>query len=202
MAGVPPLEERMDDVRAVMDAAGSERAAILGFSEGGQISILFAATYPERTSALVLYGIGVAARRDDDYPWGRPPEEREAELDVDGGNWGTGRGVEHLRAEPRRRSGASGAGGRRFQRLRGQPGRGRRAAADEQRRSTSGTILPAIRVPTLILHRRGRPSRATVEAGRYLAAHIAGAKYVELDGSDHVPWSATPTPSSTRSRSS
>jgi pimeloyl-ACP methyl ester carboxylesterase len=76
VSGIPDLETRMDDVRAVMDAAGSRRAAVMGFSEGGPLAILFAATYPERTAALVLYGTVATWTRADDYPWSPTREER------------------------------------------------------------------------------------------------------------------------------
>jgi pimeloyl-ACP methyl ester carboxylesterase len=75
-AGIPDLETRMDDIRAVMDAAGSKRAAIMGFSEGGPMTLLFAASYPERTAAAVLYGCRASYVADDDYPWGFTAEER------------------------------------------------------------------------------------------------------------------------------
>ena len=185
VAGVPPLEERMDDVRAVMDAAGSERAAIVGFSEGGQLSMMFAATYPHRTNALVLYGSGVTARRDDDYPWGSTPERLEALVEVMEREWGTGWGVEayapSLAHDPRfRRYWAT------HLRMSASPG----AAVARLRMNALNDvrpILPSIRVPTLILHRVDDRA-TTVQAGRYLASRIAGAKYVELSGIDHIPW--------------
>ena len=186
VAGVPPLEERMDDIRAVMDAAGSERAAIIGFSEGGQLAMMFAATYPERTIALLLVGSSVAARRDDDYPWGRLPEDRQAELDSMEANWGrTPWGVEiyapTLADDPAFRRWWT-----TFQRLAASPGA---AVARVRMNALNDTrhILPAIRVPTLILHRRDDRS-TPVHAGRYLASHIAGAKYIEQEGQDHLPW--------------
>ena len=174
VAGVPPLEERMDDIRAVMDAVGSEKAAILGFSEGGQLAMMFAATYPERTSSLILVGSGVSARRDDDYPWGRLAEDRQAELDSMEAGWGrVPWGVEiyapTLADDPAFRRWWT-----TFQRLAASPGaavaRVRMNGANDVR-----PILPAIRVPTLILHRRDDRA-TTVQASRYLASRIAGAK--------------------------
>jgi pimeloyl-ACP methyl ester carboxylesterase len=184
-AGVPTLEERMDDIRAVMDAAGSERAAIVGFSEGGQLSMMFAATYPERATALVLYGSGVTARRDDDYPWASTPEHREAMMAEMEREWGTAWGVEtyapSLAHDPayRRWWGS-------FMRMSASPG----AAVARLRMNALNDVRPilsTIRVPTLILHRTD--DRATpIQAGRYLASHITGAKYVELPGVDHIAW--------------
>jgi pimeloyl-ACP methyl ester carboxylesterase len=87
--GIPDLEMRMDDIRAVMDAAGSERAAIMGFSEGGPMSVLFAATYPERTAALVLYSTPVSWFRTDEYPWADTREEMRAYLESAEGRRGT-----------------------------------------------------------------------------------------------------------------
>ncbi len=89
-AGIATLEERMDDVRAVMDAVGSERAALFGISEGGPMSLLFAATYPERTTALVLYGSFARTAWAEDYPWGRRIEEHRARLTAMRDAWETG----------------------------------------------------------------------------------------------------------------
>ena len=85
---LPTLEQRMDDVRAVLDAVGSERAALLGHSEGGSMSTLFAATYPERTIALVLVGVFAKRLRSDDYPWAPSEEERMAEIEALPEQWG------------------------------------------------------------------------------------------------------------------
>jgi pimeloyl-ACP methyl ester carboxylesterase len=87
--GIPDLETRMDDIRAVMDAAGSERAAVMGFSEGGPMSVLFAATYPERTAALVLYSTPLSWFRTDQYPWAATREETRAFLQSEEGRRGT-----------------------------------------------------------------------------------------------------------------
>jgi pimeloyl-ACP methyl ester carboxylesterase len=186
VAVVPSLEERMDDIRAVMDAAGSERAAIVGFSEGGQLSMMFAATYPERTHALVIFGADVAARRDEDYPWGRTPEyleDRLARMEREWGRSPVGLNVlaPTLADDPQfQRWWIT------FNRLAGSPGdavaRVRMNAQNDIR-----PILSAIHVPTLILHRRGDLS-VSVQAGRYMASRIPGAKLVELDGIDHLPF--------------
>src|SRR5205085_3327218 len=87
-SSLPTLEERMDDVRAVMDAAGSKRAALFGFSEGGNLSVLFAATYPERTVALVTFGIFAKRLRTPDYPWAPTPEQRRREIELVEREWG------------------------------------------------------------------------------------------------------------------
>jgi pimeloyl-ACP methyl ester carboxylesterase len=96
VAGLPILEERMDDVRAVMDQAGIERAALLGMSEGGSMCGLFAATYPERTTALVLYGAFAKRVRSDDYPWAPTAEARQAWIDSLVGGWGEGAELDTL----------------------------------------------------------------------------------------------------------
>jgi pimeloyl-ACP methyl ester carboxylesterase len=182
--GLPDLETRMDDVRAVMDAVGSERAALMGYSEGGPLSMLFAATYPDRTASLVLYGT-YAKRRDpdDDYPWCATWEERQAYADVVEREWGSesdlgtmapnagAAEVEWWRA--RARAAAS-------------PGAAKALILTNSNIDVRG-ILSAIHVPTLVLHRTGdRDSRP--EEGRYIAERIAGARFVELAGNDHSPW--------------
>jgi class 3 adenylate cyclase len=182
---LPTLEQRMDDVRAVLEAVGSTRAALFGHSEGGCMSMLFAATYPERTVALITLG-AFAKRRDpdDDYPWAPTAENREeAALDTEQ-NWG------HLRPEDVEYYAPSRIDDPQFIRILARyfraaasPGA---AAAFIRMNSYADvrSILPAIQVPTLVLHRRGDRD-VNVEEGRYLAARIAGAKFVELDGDDH-----------------
>ena len=177
--GVAHLEERMDDVRAVMDAAGSERAALFGVSEGGAMSMLFAATYPERTRALALYGS--YAR----HPT-LTPDSLPHHIELIERVWGSGEYImrymmptktsdENLRRAVARRERQSASP----------------AAAIACIRMSSEVdardILPTIRVPTLVLHRSG-DARITIEAGRYIADHIPGAKFVELPGVDHAPW--------------
>ncbi len=189
VAGVAPLAERMDDVRAVMDAAGSARAVLVGSSEGGPLATLFAATYPERMSALILYGAYASAVRAPDYPWGPSADEVAAALDATARTihetWG---GAEWLeRYSPSVAGDAAlcnwfGA----FLRLAASPG----AAVTLMRMNATIDIrhvLPAIRVRTLVLHRTGDVA-VRVEQGRYLAAHIPGARFVELPGVDHHPF--------------
>ena len=185
VAEPPTLEERMDDVRAVMDAVGSERAALFGISEGGPMCMLFAATYPERTSALVLYGTLVKGMQDADVSWAPPKEQVDIFLDVIGKAWGTGITLDlfgpSLAQDERERQYWA-----RFERLAVSPGAARvllQMVADTDVRH----VLPTIRVPTLIVHRSG--DRATpVEGARHIAAHIPEAKYVELPGEDHFAW--------------
>jgi pimeloyl-ACP methyl ester carboxylesterase len=185
VADIPTLEQRMDDVRAVMDAAEIERAAVLGISEGGPMCALFAATYPERTSALILYGAMARMAWAPDNPWGWTPERLEALLKGVEETWGMGATVDVYAP--------SMAGDESYRKW---------TAALERTSASPGAaiallrmnmeidarhVLPAIRVPTLILHRTGDRA-VTVEHSRYMAAHIPCAKYVELDGADHLPW--------------
>src|SRR5215203_3801403 len=177
---VASLEERMDDVRAVMDAVGSQRAALFGISEGGAMSVLFAATYPERTRALVLYGTYGHFRS-----WVLPPDKIEAALDRMEKNWGTGESL-HLFAPSVASDETFKLSWARFERLGASP-----SAVVALMRMNSEIdirpILPSIRVPTLIVHREG-DVRVNVEAGRFLAHQIPNAKYVELPGNDHLLW--------------
>jgi class 3 adenylate cyclase len=172
------LEQRMDDVRAVMDAVGSERAALFGISEGGAMSILFAATYPDRTRALVLYGAYAHH-----LSWVTPADQLEASIAKFEKTWGTGESL-RLFAPDSYHDPAYRAWWTRFERVSASPS----AVMDLMRMNSEidvRSILPAIRVPTLVLH-RVHDTRVNVEAGRYLARHISGAKYVELIGRDHA----------------
>jgi pimeloyl-ACP methyl ester carboxylesterase len=182
---LPSLEQRMDDVRAVLEAVGSERAALFGHSEGGSMCILFAATYPERTVALVTLG-SFAKRRDpdDDYPWAPTAEEREeAALDVEQ-HWGTFRSedVEYY-APSRARDEQFVHSFARYTRGSASPGAAAALVRMNSHIDVRG-VLPAIRVPTLVLARSGDRD-VSVEEGRYLAARIPGARFVELPGEDH-----------------
>ncbi|MBM1169639.1 adenylate/guanylate cyclase domain-containing protein [Microvirga arabica] len=180
LGSLPTLEERMDDVRAVMDAVESKRAALFGISEGGAMSTLFAATYPERTQALVLYGAY------GHFPsWVLPPDKLPAFLEMIEQDWGTGTSLKAF-APSKVSDQRFKRWWARFERLGASPSA---VIALMQMNSEIDIrhILPAIRVPTLVLHRTGDP-RVSVEAGRYLGAAISGAKYVELPGSDHVAW--------------
>lgn len=183
---LPTLEQRIDDVRAVMDAAGIERATLFGVSEGGPMSMMFAATYPTRTTALALYGTFARLLRAPDYPIGMPPESLETFLEMIEQDWGTGSLSARLFApslvadEPFRQSWA------RFERLAVSPA-GIKALIRMLYETDARHLLSAIRVPTLLVQREGdRVSR--VEGARYIAERIQGAKYVELPGPDHFPW--------------
>ena len=179
------LEERMDDVRAVMDAVGSERAALLGLSEGGPLSLAFAATYPERTSALILWNTFARLRWAQDYPFGFPPETADRFLEDIGNHWGEGTFVswfvESAEEDEAFRSWCS-----RCERLAMSPG----AALDGMSwiiEIDARDVLPVIRVPTLVLHAMS-DSRVPLVFGRYLAERVDGATIVELPGRDHFGW--------------
>ena len=180
---LPTLEQRMDDVRAVLDAVGSENAALLGHSEGSSMSVLFAATYPERSRALVLVGAFAKRLRTDDYPWAPSLEERFATIEEVERDWGVGLDITDYapHEDPAllewystylRRSASPGA-----------------AAALLRMNSQIDTrhILPTIRVPTLVLARSGDRD-VTVDEGRWLASQIPDARFVELPGDEHLLW--------------
>jgi pimeloyl-ACP methyl ester carboxylesterase len=180
---LPTLEERMDDVRAVMDAVGSERAAVFGFSEGGVMSILFAATHPERTLALAVYGTFAKRIWSPDYPWAPTPEARQREFEELERNWATRMDLDQLapsESEAFKERLAA------YFRRSASPG----AAVALLRMNTQHDIrhvLGAIRVPTLVIHRT-HDRDVKVEEGRWIAAHIPAAKYVELPGDSHTLW--------------
>ncbi|HEX9697182.1 MAG TPA: adenylate/guanylate cyclase domain-containing protein [Actinomycetota bacterium] len=183
LQALPTLDERMDDLRAVLDAAGSERAVIVGQGHGGPSCMLFAATYPDRVSSLVLYGTYARWLRDADYPAGMPVGAAARFRDLTSETWGTGVSIQLFLpsladdAEVRRhwaraeRMGAS------------------KSAIDALMAMWMETdvreVLSSIRVPTLVMHRLG-DLQFRVGHGRYLAEHIPDATYVELPGSDHV----------------
>jgi class 3 adenylate cyclase len=193
VGGAATLETRMDDVRAVMDAVGSERAALLGFSEGGPMSILFAATYPQRVWALITFGSYARVLWAPDYPSGFREDDYRAYVERVAQEWGspeqTARAARSLAPSADEE--------------------GQRALAALLRRSASpGTaaayartnmeidvrhVLSAIRVPTLVLNRVG-DARDKTEGSRYLAEHIPGARHVELPGSDHSITAGDPEP--------
>jgi class 3 adenylate cyclase len=183
--GLPTLEERMDDIRAVLDAVGSKSAALMGNSEGGPMSALFAATYPDRTSALVLYGAYARTLRDHDYPCGHPPKGWAAFIETAEKTLGEPTMMNFF-APSRAADEAFNQRACKLQRAAVSPG----AVAALLRSSSDVDVraqLPAIRVPTLVLHRTG-DLVVNVEMGRYLAQHIPGARLVELPGVDHFPW--------------
>jgi pimeloyl-ACP methyl ester carboxylesterase len=183
VVGPATLEERVDDLRAVLDAAGSEQAAVLGVSEGGAMAMLFAAQHPERTRALVLYAATPRFTRAPDYPYGSDATELVTMFDRIADRWGDGVGMGAW--APSRRGDASLRewwGG--LQRMGASPGMARRLFAMYPHADVRG-ILHAIHVPTLVLHRRD-DRLISIEVARYTAEHIPGARLVELDGDDHL----------------
>ena len=181
-ANTTTWEDWADDVRAVMDAAGSERAAIVGVGDSGPIAMLFAATYPERVSSLVLINTAARFVRTDDYPWGRGEADVEALLEREERTWGTGDMLDvfspSMIDDKRYRNWWA-----RYQRMSASPGTSTLMArlifSMDVRR-----VLGTIQVPTLVIQRRELPM-VGVEHGRYLAEHIPNAHYAELPGSDY-----------------
>ena len=183
VADIASLEVRMDDVRAVLDAVGSERAALFGLSEGGAMCALFAATYPERTSAIVMSGAYPRMMEAQDYPYGRTPEQHDAFLAAIERDWGNPVGLERLAPSHSKDEGFR-TWWARYLRSSASP----RAVAALGRMNAQidvRHVLPSIRVPTLVLHRSG-DAQIPVAAGRYIANAIPGAKLIELDGIDHL----------------
>jgi len=193
VSGASTLETRMDDVRAVMDAVASERAALLGVSEGGPMSILFAATYPERVWALALWGTYARVLWAPDYPSGNREEDYRSYVERVEREWGT---AEHSARLAQYLAPSADDEGRRalatMLRQSASPGS---AAAYAQMNMEIDIrhVLPAIRVPTLVLNRSG-DTQGIVGGSRYLAEHIAGARHVELPGSDHAISAGDPEP--------
>jgi pimeloyl-ACP methyl ester carboxylesterase len=185
LSELPTLEQRMDDVRAVMDAVGSERAVLIGVSEGGPMCSLFAATYPEKTTALVMIGTYAKRIRDEDYPWGVSLEDREKFFDLMRNDWGKPVGIEE-RAPTLANDEAFRDWWATYLRMGASPG----AAVALTKMNAEidvRSVLPTIRVPSLVIHRAGDMC-LKVEEGRFVAARIPGCKYVELGGIDHLPF--------------
>jgi pimeloyl-ACP methyl ester carboxylesterase len=182
---LPTLEERMDDVRAVLDATGSQQAAIFGHSEGGSMSLLFAATFPHRTRALITFGVFARRRRSHDYPWAPSDVDRQATIDQVEHEWVTEDMLRPLvpsRADDPTFLGQLAT----YFRRSASPG----AAAQLLRMNTEidvRAVLSAIRVPALVLHRTDDRD-ALLEEGRWIASQIPGASFVELAGGDHLFW--------------
>jgi class 3 adenylate cyclase len=182
---LPTLEQRMDDLRAVMDAAGSEKASLFGVSESGAMCLLFAATYPKRVRSVLTFGSYAKRIRSDDYPWAPTPEEREAAYREIPETWGTTKGLEAV-----------------FPSMIGNPafedwlGAYFRASASPAaavallRMNTEADIravLPSVRVPALIMNRI-EDGDVRAEEARYIASKIPGAKVKMFQGVDHAPW--------------
>jgi class 3 adenylate cyclase/alpha-beta hydrolase superfamily lysophospholipase len=187
--GMPTLEQRMDDVRAVMDEVGVRRAAIFGFSEGGSMSALFAATYPEKVSHLILYGAFARRIWAPDYPWAPTLKQKMEWIDMLERGWGGDVELETL-APSRANEATFKKWFATYARLSVSPA----AAVALGKMNTYidiRNILPTIHVPTLVIHRRGDRD-VTIGNGRYLAENIPGAKFVELPGDDHMPTAGDP----------
>jgi class 3 adenylate cyclase len=182
----PTIEQRMDDVRAVMDAAGSERAALAGLSEGVPMSLVFAATYPERVRALVCSGGMARSTYAEDYPWAVPAEALlESGFELILPHWGDGSLIE-VAAPSQADSAEARAFFGRLQRSTASPGM-MTALAQMFLELDVRDIVPSVHAPTLVLH-RVRDRLVNVGNGRWLAEHLPNARLVELDGDDHVPW--------------
>jgi pimeloyl-ACP methyl ester carboxylesterase/DNA-binding CsgD family transcriptional regulator len=186
---MPSTEERMDDLRAVMDAARSERAALLGVSEGATMAIAFSVAYPERVSSLILYAPLPKASRAPDYPWAEPEEWWDAVVERFAQRWGS---PEYMQADAAWRA-PSEANNEAFvewwgvyRRLGASPGAAADLARINSRIDVRG-LLPQIRVPTVVVVRE-RDRVVSVEHARYVAEHVPGAAYVELPGEDHLPF--------------
>jgi class 3 adenylate cyclase len=181
--GFGSVADRMDDIRAVMDAAGSQRAALYAVSEGGPLALVFAATYPDRVSKLALYGTFARALRAPDYPIGFEPDAVESIASIFHDNWGTGKVMKMFWSDAPDDAIPLLA---RYERSACTP-----QMADEIVRKNLEIdvrdVLPAINVPTMVVH-TARDPLIPVEGARYMAEHIAGARYLELEGDVHAPW--------------
>lgn len=184
---LPTIEQQADDVRAVMDAAGSERATLFGASEGGPMCTTFAISHPARTRALVLFGTAARWMRNADYPIGIPAEILEAFVARAGAAWGTGISADLFAPSVAddlafRKSWA------RFERFAVSPA-GMQTLLRRLFALDIRHLLPSVRVPTLVVHRADEQAIHAAN-GRYLAEHIPGARYVEVPGRDHFPFVA------------
>ena len=179
-----PIEEQVADASAVLDAAGSDLAALAGWAQSGLFAMLFAAMRPERTSALVLFNAFATTLKDDDYPWGQSLEERATDVASIVEHWGTGRELEHfapsVRGNEAFRAWWAGAMARTLS-PREVPAYFAVVGDIDAR-----AVLPLIKAPTLVLHRPD--SWMQVENARYLAEHISGSVYRELPGIDSIAW--------------
>lgn len=185
VAGDVTFAERVDDIRAVMDASGIERAHLLGSSEGGAMSVGFATAHPDRVLSLVLYGSYARRVQTSDYPWGATREELETFRAGFDEAWATGAWWDVLHPE-RPIDPVTRVAWARYLRVSASPGMAKQlltqnAAIDIR------PLLPKVDVPTLVIHRRD-DRWIEVGSGRYLAERIPGARFVELEGADHRPW--------------
>jgi pimeloyl-ACP methyl ester carboxylesterase/class 3 adenylate cyclase len=188
VTGIPDLETRMDDVRAVMDAVGSKRAAIVGVSEGGPMTSLFAATYPERTAAAVLYGTHPSTLSRDDFPWGATSEQVDEAIAERIDRWGEPAYIDEYLTDGFGPSFAADEDVRRWWRPYVLTSTSLGAVNQLSRMNKEldvRHVLASIRVPTLVLH-RSDDDQPPIDSGRYLAERIPGAEFVELPGRDHI----------------
>jgi pimeloyl-ACP methyl ester carboxylesterase/class 3 adenylate cyclase len=185
LAGVATLEEGMDDLQAVLDAASAEQVTLFGLNESGPLCALFAATHPKRTRSLILYGSFATTTWQPDYPWGQKPDERELQIAAITQMWGSEEMGALINMGP--------STSKDFVEwaVRWQRNSLTRDALPGVFEMLSKTdvrhILPSIRVPTLVLHRK-EDGVVPVENGRYMAEKIPGARLVELPGADHIPF--------------
>lgn len=191
VSDLPDLQTRMDDVRATMDAAGSPRAALLGVSEGVPMCLLFAATYPERVSHLVLYGGMARSTATEDYPWAPHPEGLDMNLSFVHEWWGSGVALDVFAPSLAEDEGFI-EWWQGFERNAASPG-----AMMQLTKMFAGIdvrpVLPTIHVPTLVIHRKG-DRVANYRGARWMAEQIHGARYVQLPGYDHLPFAGDTGP--------
>lgn len=187
VSAISSLEERMEDITCVMQAARSKQAILFGHSEGGTVSSLFAATYPERTLALITFGIFAKRKYSRDYPWAPTSEERQLFYKVIKEGWGDGKRMDLDRLMPSMKHDLEYIEFfSKYLRSAASPG----AALALARMNTEADItqiLPFIKVPSLIIHRTN-DLEANIEEGKYIANLIPGSKFVELNGEDHLFW--------------
>jgi class 3 adenylate cyclase len=186
---LPPLEVLMDDLLVVLDEVGSERASLLGFSDAGCLCAIFAATYPERTNALALYGTAVAGAAKNDFPWQWSEEEWSSYMDEVTNGWGTLAYAEKVVPWFNPSLAGDERAVRWWARFMRQAASPNAAVAIERvwHQTDVRPVLPTIRVPTLVLHRVD-DAVESVEAGRDMARRIPEARFVELPGGDNAPW--------------
>jgi class 3 adenylate cyclase len=185
VSDLPGLDDRMDDFRAVVDAVGSERAALLGTCEGGALSALFAATYPERTRALILANSFARATAADDYPWAEAPEEWQEHAAWMAENWGTGQWLDRFAPsavhDPRVQEWWP-----RFQRLAVSPSAIQKLLLMNAEIDVRD-VLSSVNVPTLVLHSAG-DRLCSIQGARYMTEQVPDARFIELPGADHYIW--------------
>ena len=191
ITSVPTVEERMEDMHAVLDAVGSERATLFGISEGGPMSLLHAATYPERTTALALYGTTPRFSVGPDWEFGWSKDMLAESWESIRKEWGTGAMINFFAPSSADDEATRRAWGR-YLLAGASPAMGR-AVLEALATLDVRAILPSVRVPTTIIHRTG-DLIANIGAARYMAEVIPGARLVELPGDAHVPFIGNPDP--------